>query len=56
MARPAITPAAKDSAILFRLLVVLTLDEVDLVLSEMDGAPLLVCSHLYGSGPRLRMK
>ena len=37
-------------------LVVLTHDEVDLLLSEMDGAPLLVCSLLNGLGPQLRMK
>ena len=37
-------------------ILVLTLDEVDLVLSEMDCTALLVCSLLYGSGPQLRMK
>jgi len=36
-----------------RLPVVLTRDEVEPVLSEMDSRPVLVCSLLYGSGLRL---
>jgi integron integrase len=36
-----------------RLPVVLTRDEVEPVLSEMDSLPVLVCSLLYGSGLRL---
>jgi integrase len=36
-----------------RLPVVLTRDEVQAILAELDGAPSLVCTILYGSGLRL---
>jgi integron integrase len=36
-----------------RLPVVLTRDEVDAILAQLDGAPRLVCMLLYGSGMRL---
>ncbi len=35
-----------------RLPVVLTRDEVEAILTQMDGAPRLVCTLLYGSGLR----
>ncbi len=36
-----------------RLPVVLTREEVEAILTHLDGAPLLVCTLLYGAGPRL---
>ncbi len=36
-----------------RLPVVLTRDEVDAILAQLDGVPRLVCTLLYGSGQRL---
>ena len=36
-----------------RLPVVLTRDEVETILAQLDGAPRLVCMLLYGSGMRL---